>query len=139
MFGNLLAFVALRRTGQLLTGLVFAIIIADSGNTTELRLPAPIPKAEFERFLADRPMPTSAEERKKLLQEFLLWRKAREHRLKIGICLIVATNLDVALAGVRLDPDTPGRTRCGLLGLHLMAQTKTCITLLRCLDEISHS
>jgi hypothetical protein len=83
MFGNLPTLVAFRRARPLLMGLVFTIVLADDGRTTELRLPVNItlvPRAEFERFLADRPMPTSEEERKKLFQELLLWRKAREHR-----------------------------------------------------------
>jgi hypothetical protein len=83
MFGDLPALVALRRARPLLMGLVVTIVLANSGKTTELRLPANItlvPRAEFERFLADRSMPASEEERNKLFREFLQWRKAREHR-----------------------------------------------------------
>jgi hypothetical protein len=83
MSGNVLTLVTLKRAGPLLTGLVFAILVAGSGNAADLRLRinvTPLSQSEFERFLADRhEMPASAEARKQLFQEFLLWRRAREH------------------------------------------------------------
>jgi hypothetical protein len=83
MFGNLLALMASRRSGLLLTGLVFAVVVADSGNAAELRLPisfASLPKAEFDSFLANRSIPATEEARRKLFEEFLSWRKARQAR-----------------------------------------------------------
>jgi hypothetical protein len=82
MFGNLITLVALRRTGLFLTGLAFAMAVPVGGNAADLRLPinfTPLPKAEFDRFLADRQVPASAEGRKRLFQEFLSWRRARQH------------------------------------------------------------
>jgi hypothetical protein len=83
MSGNVPTLVALKRARPLLTGLVFAILVAGSANAADLRLPISVTslsQPEFERFLADRrAMPASAEARKQLFQEFLLWRKAREH------------------------------------------------------------
>jgi hypothetical protein len=84
MFGNVLTLVGLKRVGQLLTGLAFAIVIAGSGNAADLprRINARHSNAEFDRFLADRRQvpATSAEARKKLFDEFLSWRAARERR-----------------------------------------------------------
>src|SRR5262245_54575062 len=59
MSGNLLALMASRRSGLLLTGLVVALVVAGGGNAADLRLPisfASLPKAEFDRFLANRPI-----------------------------------------------------------------------------------
>ena len=39
MLGNLVALMASRLSGLLLTGLVFAMVVADGGNAAELRLP----------------------------------------------------------------------------------------------------
>jgi hypothetical protein len=82
MSGNVLTLVALKRAGPLLTGLVFAILVAGSGRAADLRLRinvTPLSQPAFERFLADRhAMPVSAEARKQLFQEFLLWRRARD-------------------------------------------------------------
>lgn len=87
MSGNMPRLVALKRAGSRLTGLVFAMLVAGSGNAADLPLrinvtpPSPPSQSEFDRFLADRhAAPASEEARKKLFQEFLLWRKAREHR-----------------------------------------------------------
>jgi hypothetical protein len=74
---------ASKRSGLLLTGLVFAVVVADNGNAAELRLPisfASLPKAEFDSFLANRPIPATEEGRRKLFEEFLSWRKARQAR-----------------------------------------------------------
>jgi hypothetical protein len=83
MSGNVLTLAALKRAGPLLTGLVFAMLAAGSGNAADLHLRinvTPPSQAEFERFLADRhEMPASAAARKQLFQEFVLWRRAREH------------------------------------------------------------
>jgi hypothetical protein len=81
MFGNVLTLVSLKRVGPLLTGLAFAILVAGSGNAADLPR-RQFSKAEFERFLADRRevVPASAEARKKLFDEFLRWRAARERR-----------------------------------------------------------
>jgi hypothetical protein len=83
MFGNVLTLFARKRAGPLLTGLAFAMLVAGNGNAADLRLrinATPVSKAEFERFLADRrEVPASAEARKRLFQEFLVWRRAREH------------------------------------------------------------
>ena len=81
MFGKLLAIGLPSRTGLLLTGLVVGVLAAGGVNATHLALPilfTPVEQAEFSRFLADRPVPTSEEERKRLFQEFLSWRKARQ-------------------------------------------------------------
>jgi hypothetical protein len=83
MFGNLLALLASRRSGLLLTGLVVAMVVAGGGNAAELRLPisfASLPKAEFDRFLANRPIPETEEARRRLFEEFLSWRKAHPAR-----------------------------------------------------------
>jgi hypothetical protein len=64
-----------------MTGLAFAILIAGSGNAADLsRRSARHSSAEFERFVADRRQvpAASAEARKKLFDEFILWRAARE-------------------------------------------------------------
>jgi hypothetical protein len=75
----------LKHVGALLTGLAFAILVAGSGNAADLprRTNArPFSHAEFERFLSERRevVPASAEARKKLFDEFFLWRAARERR-----------------------------------------------------------
>ena len=83
MFKNLLAIGLLSRTGLLLTGLVVAVVVAGGVNAAHLPLPilfTTIEQAEFNRFLADRPVPTSEAGRKRLFQEFLSWRKARQLR-----------------------------------------------------------
>jgi hypothetical protein len=77
--------VALKRVGALLTGLGFAILVASSGNAADLprRTNArAFSHAEFDRFLAERRevVPASVEARKKLFDEFLRWRTARERR-----------------------------------------------------------
>jgi hypothetical protein len=62
MFGNLLTLMASRRWALLLTGLVFATVVAEGGNAAELRLPisfASLPKVEFDSFLANRPIPAT--------------------------------------------------------------------------------
>ena len=71
----------LRRTGLLLTGPIVATVVAGSANAAHLRLPVlftPIEQAEFNKFLADRPVPATEEGRKRLFQEFMSWRKARQ-------------------------------------------------------------
>jgi hypothetical protein len=83
MFGNLRAIGLLSRTGLLLTGLVVAMVVAGGVNAAHLPLPilfTPVEQAEFNRFLAERPVPTSEAERKRLFQEFLSWRKTRQLR-----------------------------------------------------------
>ena len=72
--------VALKRVGALLTGLAFAILVAGGGNAADL--PRRTNAKEFKRFLTERreAVPTSAEARKKLFDEFLEWRAARERR-----------------------------------------------------------
>ena len=78
MFGNLLAIAASRRTALLLAALM---IVAGRADAAHLRVPVlytPIEQTEFNKFLADRPMPTTEEERKKLFREFEAWRKARQ-------------------------------------------------------------
>jgi hypothetical protein len=70
-----------RRVGPLLTGLAFAILVAGSANAADFsRRGARHTKVEFDRFLADRRQvpATSAEARKKLFDDFLSWRAARE-------------------------------------------------------------
>jgi hypothetical protein len=79
MFGNLLAIS--RRTGWLLAGLAVALVVEDRANATHLALPVlftPIEQAEFNKFIADRPVPTTEEGRRRLFQEFMSWRKARQ-------------------------------------------------------------
>jgi hypothetical protein len=80
MFGNVLALIALKRAGALLMGLAFAILIAGSGNAADL--PRRTNAKEFKRFLTERreAVPASVEARKKLFDEFLEWRAARERR-----------------------------------------------------------
>ena len=72
--------VALKRVGALLTGLGFAILVAGSGNAADL--PRRTNAKEFKRFLTERreAVPVSVEARKKLFDEFLEWRAARERR-----------------------------------------------------------
>jgi hypothetical protein len=63
--------------------LLVAMVVAGSVNAAHLPLPVlftPVEQAEFNRFLADRPVPTSEADRKRLFQEFLSWRKARQPR-----------------------------------------------------------
>jgi hypothetical protein len=80
MFGNVLRLVALKRVGTLLTGLAFAILVAGGGNAADL--PRRTNAKEFKRFLTERreAVPASVEARKKLFDEFLEWRAARERR-----------------------------------------------------------
>jgi hypothetical protein len=81
MFGNLLAIAGSRRTGLLLAGFFVALVLADRANATHLALPVlftPIEQAEFNKFIADRPVPTTEEGRRRLFQEFMSWRKARQ-------------------------------------------------------------
>ena len=80
MFGNVLRLVALKRVGALLTGLAFAILVAGGGNAADL--PRRTNAKEFKRFLTERreAVPASVEARKKLFDEFLEWRAARERR-----------------------------------------------------------
>jgi hypothetical protein len=80
MFGNVLRLVALKRVGALLTGLAFVILVAGGGNAADL--PRRTNAKEFKRFLTERreAVPASAEARKKLFDEFLEWRAARERR-----------------------------------------------------------
>jgi hypothetical protein len=79
MSGNVLTLAALTRAGAFLAGFALAILVPSSGYAADLRLPSPLSQTEFERFLSDRhQMPASAEARKELFQQFLLWRKARE-------------------------------------------------------------
>jgi hypothetical protein len=81
MFGNLLAPAAPRRIVLLLAGLVVALAFGSRADAAHLRVPVlytPIEQAEFNKFLADRPVPTTEEERKKLFQEFEAWCKARQ-------------------------------------------------------------
>ena len=81
MFGKLLAIGLPSRPGLLLTGLVVGVLAAGGVNAAHLPLPilfTPVEQVEFNRFLADRPVPTSEEDRKQLFQEFLSWRKARQ-------------------------------------------------------------
>jgi hypothetical protein len=83
MFGNLRAIGLLSRTAVLLSGLVVAMVAAGGVNAAHLSLPilfTPVEQAEFNRFLADRAVPTSEAGRKQLFQEFLSWRKARQLR-----------------------------------------------------------
>ena len=84
MFGNVLALVARKRVGSLMTGLTLAILVADSGSTADLPrgINARRLNADFERFVGDRRQISTAsvEARKKLFDEFILWRAAREHR-----------------------------------------------------------
>jgi len=64
-----------------LTGLLVALVLADRANATHLALPVlftPIEQAEFNKFIADRPVPTTEEGRKQLFREFMSWRKARQ-------------------------------------------------------------
>jgi hypothetical protein len=81
MFGNVPTCVARKRVGPLLT-VAFAILVAASANAADLpRRTKPFSNAEFERFLAERgEVPASAQARKQLFDEFLLWRAARERR-----------------------------------------------------------
>ena len=81
MFGNLLAIAGSRRTGLLLAGLVVALGLAGRVNATHLALPVlftPIEQAEFNKFIADRPVPTTEEGRQRLFKEFMSWRKTRQ-------------------------------------------------------------
>ncbi len=84
MSGYVLTLDTLKRAGLRLTGLVFAMLVAGSGNAADLALRinvTPPSQAEFDRFLADRQKaPASEQARKLLFHEFLSWRKAREHR-----------------------------------------------------------
>ena len=83
MFGNLLAIAGSRRTGLLLAGLVVALVLADRVDAAHLALPVlftPIEQAEFNKFITDRPVPTTEEGRKRLFREFMSWRKARQPR-----------------------------------------------------------
>ena len=83
MFGSLPAKGLLSRTGLLLTALVGAMVVTGGANATHLPLPVlftPVEQAEFNKFLVDRPVPTSEAGRKQLFQEFLSWRKARQPR-----------------------------------------------------------
>jgi hypothetical protein len=78
MFGNLLAIS--KRTGLLLAGLI-ALVLTGRVNATHLALPVlftPIEQAEFNKFIADRPVPTTEEGRRRLFQEFMSWRKGRQ-------------------------------------------------------------
>jgi hypothetical protein len=80
MFGHLLAVAGAIRAGMLLAGLVVALVLAGRADAAHLRVPVlytPIEQTEFNKFLADRPVPTTEEERKKLFREFEAWRKAR--------------------------------------------------------------
>jgi hypothetical protein len=80
MLGNVLTLVALKRVAALLVGLAFAIFVAGSGNAADL--PRRTNAKDFKRFLTERreAVPASAEARKKLFDEFLEWRAARERR-----------------------------------------------------------
>jgi hypothetical protein len=71
-----------KRVRPLMTGLAFAIFVASSGNAADLsRRNARHSSAQFERFVADRrQIPAAAEARKKLFDEFILWRAARDRR-----------------------------------------------------------
>jgi hypothetical protein len=84
MFGNLLAIAGSRRTGLLLTGLAVALgFLVGRVNAAHLALPVlftPIEQAEFNKFIADRPVPTTEEGRKRLFKEFMSWRKTRQPR-----------------------------------------------------------
>jgi hypothetical protein len=75
--------VALKRVGALLTGLGFAILVAGSGNAADLpRRTNAKEFKQFKRFLTERreAVPASAEARKKLFDEFIEWRAARERK-----------------------------------------------------------
>ena len=66
---------------MLLAGFFVALVLADRANATHLALPVlftPIEQAEFNKFIADRPVPTTEEGRRRLFQEFMSWRKARQ-------------------------------------------------------------
>jgi hypothetical protein len=83
MFGNVPTFVARKCVGSLVTGLALAILVADSGAADlPRRINARHLNADLERFVADRRQISiaSVEARKKLFDEFILWRAAREHR-----------------------------------------------------------
>ena len=67
----------------LLAGLVITMVPAGRADATHLALPVlftPIEQAEFNKFIADRPVPTTEEGRKRLFKEFTSWRKARQPR-----------------------------------------------------------
>ena len=67
----------------LLAGLVVALVLAGRADAAHLALPVlftPIEQAEFNKFIADRPVPTTEDGRKRLFREFMSWRKARQSR-----------------------------------------------------------
>jgi hypothetical protein len=71
-----------KRVEPLLSGLAIAILVASSATAADFsRRSAKHSDAEFKRFVAERQQApaTSADERKKLFDEFLAWRAAREH------------------------------------------------------------
>jgi hypothetical protein len=84
MFGNVPILFARKTRRTLMTGLALAILLAGSGRAADLprRMNARHLNADFERFVADRRQISTAsvEARKKLFDEFILWRAAREHR-----------------------------------------------------------
>jgi hypothetical protein len=84
MFGNVPILFARKTRRTLMTGFALAILLAGSGSAADLprRMNARHLNADFERFVADRRQISTAsvEARKKLFDEFILWRAAREHR-----------------------------------------------------------
>lgn len=70
MFGDLPTVIALKRAGRLLTPLAFAILVANSGNAADLRLPISATPRRVEQ-------PSAAEARQQLFEEYLKW--LRQH------------------------------------------------------------
>lgn len=81
MFGKCFAVARTGLAAWLLASLVVAIAPARHADAAHLRVPVlytPVEQAEFNKFLADRPVPATEEERRKLFREFEAWRKARQ-------------------------------------------------------------
>jgi hypothetical protein len=80
MFDNHLATTGSKRARFLLAGVGFAMMVAGPGHAASLPLPVlltPIEQSQFNKFLADRPVPQTEKERRRLFDEFMAWRKTQ--------------------------------------------------------------
>ena len=68
---------------MLLATLLAAPVLVGPVNAAHLPVPVlftPIEQAEFNKFIADRPVPTTEDGRKRLFNEFMSWRKTHQVR-----------------------------------------------------------
>jgi hypothetical protein len=82
MFDNLLATAGSKHARLLIAGIGFVMLMMITGRVHAANLPlpvllTPIEQSQFNKFLADRPVPQTEKERRRLFDEFMAWRKTQ--------------------------------------------------------------